>query len=70
MVNQLRDRRRGTVEWNGGAEPVRHMPSYQYYVYVLARDASRYRHWKVLDSVRPPLAMPLIVTDTRTTIAC
>ena len=39
------------------------MPSYQYYVYVLARDASRYRHWKVLDSVRPPLAMPLIVTD-------
>ncbi len=63
MANQLRDRRRGTVAWTGMAEQFRHMPSYQYYLCVLARDASRYRYFKVLDSVRPPLAMPLAVAD-------
>jgi hypothetical protein len=63
MSNQLRDRRRGTIAWTSMAEQFRHMPSYQYYLCVLARDASRYRYLKVLDSVHPPLAVPLPVTD-------
>ncbi|MEX2114372.1 MAG: hypothetical protein WD845_14355 [Pirellulales bacterium] len=63
MTNQLRDRRRGTIAWTSMAEQFRHMPSYQYYLCVLARDASRYRYFNVLDSVQPPLAMPLVVAD-------
>ncbi len=63
MSNQLRDPRRGTIAWSAMAEQFRHMPSYQYYMCVLARDSNRYRYFKVLDSVVPPLAMPLVVSD-------
>ncbi len=63
MSNQLRDRRRGTIAWSAMAEQFRHMPSYQYYMCVLARDSNRYRYFKVLDCVVPPLAMPLVVSD-------
>ncbi|MGD9722476.1 MAG: hypothetical protein AB7O59_13305 [Pirellulales bacterium] len=64
MLNQLRDRRSGSVAWAPGtADILQHMPSYQYYLYVLARDSSRYRYFKVLDSVKPPLSMPLAIAD-------
>ncbi len=35
-------------------EILQHMPNYQYFLFVLARDASRYRYFNVLDCVRPP----------------
>jgi hypothetical protein len=63
MFNQLRDPRRGTVEWTGPPELIEHMPAFQYYWYVLARDSSRYRYLKVLDSVRPPLQVPTVIAD-------
>ncbi|MEX0675832.1 MAG: hypothetical protein WD063_02075 [Pirellulales bacterium] len=37
------------------SDHVAHMPSFQYYMVVLAREAGHYRYLKVLDSVRPPL---------------
>lgn len=36
------------------ADIIVHMPSYQYYMVVLARESGRYRYLKVLGSVRPP----------------
>ena len=62
MFNQLRNRQRGTEEYRG-SELFQHMPSYQYFLFVLAKDATRYRYFKVLDSVRPPLEMPTVIVD-------
>ncbi len=62
MSNQLRSRQRGSDEYSG-SELLQHMPSYQYFVFVLARDADRYRYLKVLDCVRPPLDAPFVMAD-------
>ncbi len=47
------------------AEMVSHMPSFQYYLVVLARQADRYRYLNDLASVRPPVEFaPPNVLDT------
>ncbi len=62
IFNQLRDRRSGAVELPQG-DIIQHLPSYQYYLFVLAKNSARYRYFKVLDSVCPPLAMPTVIAD-------
>jgi len=54
MSNRLFNRHRGGEEYQE-AELLQHMPAYQYYLYVLAKDPNRYRYLKVLDCVRPPV---------------
>jgi hypothetical protein len=49
--NSLDDAAGGQREYT---DLVPHMPSYQYYLVVLARESGRYRYLKVLNSVRPP----------------
>ncbi len=63
MGNQLLNRRSGTVEWNPQPEILQHMPAYQYYLYVLARNSTRYGYFKDLASVKPPLPIPLVIAD-------
>jgi hypothetical protein len=52
MYNQLRSPQRG-IESRVDPELLPHMPSFQYFMVVLARDPVRYRYLRVLDSVRP-----------------
>ncbi|MBI3837075.1 MAG: hypothetical protein HY288_03970 [Planctomycetia bacterium] len=53
VLNQLRNRQHGSEEWRE-MEVLPHMPDYQFYMFVLARDPSRYRYLKVLDCIQPP----------------
>ena len=53
VYDQLHSSRQG-IESPQYPEPVPHMPSFQYYIVVLARESTRYRYLKVLDSIRPP----------------
>lgn len=53
MATRLRNRQ-GGAETPDQIELLPHMPGYQYYMFVLARDATRYRYLRVLDSVKMP----------------
>ncbi len=53
IANRLHDRRHGEQS-QATMEPILHMPSFQYFLVVLARDRSRWGYLKVLDCVRPP----------------
>jgi hypothetical protein len=53
ILNQLRDRQHGGEAWRD-VEILSHMPDYQFYLFVLARDPSRYGYLKVLDCIQPP----------------
>jgi hypothetical protein len=53
ILNRLRNRQHGAEEWRD-TEILPHMPDYQFYLFVLARDPSRYRFLKVLDCIQPP----------------
>jgi hypothetical protein len=69
IYNQLRSPQSG-IESPPDSDLLPHMPSYQYYVYVLARDSARYRFLKVLDSVRPPGESESSVDDANYRVLC
>ena len=62
IYNQLRSPRRG-VESQVTPEPLPHMPSFQYYLVVLARDPGRYRYLKVLTCINPPGEVAAVAED-------
>jgi len=62
MANQFINPRRGSEEYRG-TELFQHMPAYQYYLVVLASEPARYKYLNVLDSVMPPIPIPLTVVE-------
>lgn len=62
MANQFINPRRGSEEYRG-TELFQHMPAYQYYLVVLAGEPARYKYLNVLDSVVPPIPIPLTVVE-------
>ncbi len=63
IANRLHDRRRGGEQSQATMEPIPHMPSFQYFLVVLARDRSRWGYLKVLDCIRPPAELVPINVD-------
>ena len=63
IYNQLRSPRHG-IESQITPEPLPHMPAFQYFMVVLARDSNRYRFLKVLTCVNPPGEMATVADDS------
>ena len=61
LSDRLRSKQQGDYPLQ--TEPLTHMPPYQYFMFVLARDPNRYRYLKVLNCVHVPLDAQTLGAD-------